>query len=570
MSDDQHRPPLPPPDGPTRKIGPYEQSLRDQSQRIAKAVARRSARRRRYRVLAAIAVLAIAGGIAFGAQKFFGDADTAPLGSSTSAVPTHCDNPSTVSVAVPAAMEPALREVAAALADKEDGPCTTFSLRPAEAGIVSRTLDTAARPHGWITDSSLWVEQANAAGGKLTPSEPFASTAVVVAMAGDRAEALGDAPTWADLLGAEGGVSFPDPNTSTIGAFSLASLSTSVPSDRFTPAVTTSAKTAATTLTPAMLAESTTVKSAPVAEAALVDFNGSNPAESLAAVAPSEGAAPLEYSLVTTTEDPEAAKSLSAFSTYLASEPARAILAKHGFRVPGGAQPTAPEQVVGTVKLTEPPNPEIVATIRKVWTKAAPTHQVLVALDVSGSMLGRTEKGIKLALAQNGVRTALAALPEASRTALWVFSNHIGTQGDDFKSLADFAPMSDAKHRGSLERGIAGLDKVVGGGSGLYDSIFTAYQNATRSFQAGRTNALVVIVDGPNEDDYGLTLDQLRQKLAGAKNAGRPVKLVIVGLGDAPDAEALTSLTKLVGGRYVGVPRPQDMESAIVGAVTAP
>ena len=570
MSDDQQGHPIPPPDGPTRKIGPYEQSLRDQSQRIARAVARRAARRRRYRVLAALVAVAVIAAVAFGAMRLFGRSDNAPVASSTSAVPTHCANPSTVTVAVPAAMQPALKEVAAALADKEDGPCTTFSLQSAEAGIVSRTLATAARPHGWITDSSLWVDQANAAGNKLTAAEPFASTAIVVAMPADRAQSLGDAPTWADLLGAEGGITFPDPNTSTVGAYGLAALSTSVPSDRFTPTVTASATSPATTTDPGALAGSATSKAVPVPEAALVDFNATNAAQPLAAVAPSEGAAPLEYSLVTTTEDSAATKSLQAFGAYLTSEQARSILTKHGFRVPRGPEPAAPEKLVGTVKDAEAPSAETVANIRQVWSKAAPQRQVLIVLDVSGSMLGRTDKGIKLALAQNGVRTALAALPETARVAFWVFSNHIGAQGDDFKSLAAFAPMSDAGQRASLERSIAGLDKVVGGGSGLYDSIYNAYQNASSAYQPGRTNTVVLIVDGPNEDDYGLTLDQLRQKLATDKNAARPVQLVIVGIGDAPDANALTPLTKLVGGRYVAVSRPEDIESAIVGAVTAP
>ena len=127
------------------------------------------------------------------------------------------------------------------------------------------------------------------------------------------------------------------------------------------------------------------------------------------------------------------------------------------------------------------------ANIRQVWSKAAPQRQVLIVLDVSGSMLGRTDKGIKLALAQNGVRTALAALPETARVAFWVFSNHIGAQGDDFKSLAAFAPMSDAGQRASLERGIAGLDKVVGG---------VSVGSTTRSTTPTRTPARPTSPDG--------------------------------------------------------------------------
>lgn len=567
MSDDGDRQPIPPPDGSGRKIGPYEQSLREQSQRIARAVARRAARRRRYRILAGVVGVAIVAGIAYGAVKFFGGPDSAPLTSSTSAVPQHCDDPNSVSLAVPPAMVPALRDVAKALASTEDGPCTTFVITSAEAALVARTLDTAARPQGWVTDSSLWVEQATAGGAKLRTTEPFASSAVVVAMDSDRAKTLGSAPTWADIIGVEGGVRFPDPNTSTVGAFSLAALSASLPADAFAATVTASAKAPLAAIDPASLIRAEPPIAAPVAEAALVDFNAANPASALAAVGPAEGVAPLQYSLVTATDDGESSESLQALHTYLGSDKARDILAKHGFRV-SGAQPTAPEPQVGAVKLAEPPSAEAVAKVREAWTSTTPQRQVLVALDVSGSMLSRSGQGTRLALAQNAVRAGLASLPESSRTALWVYSNHIGTQGDDFKSLADFGPMSDPKHRAGLERGLAGLDKVVGGGSGLYDSISAAYIAATKSYQAGRTNAIVVIVDGPNEDDFGLSLEQLRSKLARAKNASRPVELIIVGLGEAPDAGALGDLATLVGGRYIAAPQADDLEQAIVGAIT--
>lgn len=568
MTDEEGRRPLPPPDGPGRKIGPYEQSLRDQSKQIARAVARRAARRRRNRVLAGIAVLAVLGGGAFGALKLFGGPSSTPTAASTSAVPTHCSNPNTVRLAVPAAMGPAMAQVTAALAEHTDGPCTTFDLASTEASVVFRTLGTGARPDGWVTDSGLWLEQAVAGGAKLTATEPFASSAIVVAMSPERAGSLQGSPSWADLTSGRDPVRFPDPSRSTVGLLSLAAASAGQSANGLSRLVTAAAQAPVGTTEPASLAQADSAPAVPVAEAALVDHNRARPRDALTAVAPADGTAPLEYSLITTTSDAAASDSIRALADYLRSDEAKKILGEHGFRVPGVPAPTSAEPMVGAVKLAEAPSARLLAQIRTVWNAATPQRQVLLALDVSGSMLTRTEEGTRLALAQDAVRTAMASLPETSRTALWVFSNHIGVRGDDFNGLTGYGAMADAGHRAALEKGVAGVEKTVGGGSGLYDSILAAYLAAKKSYLVGQSNAVVVVVDGPNEDDYGLDLKGLRAKLTAAKDPAKPVQVVIVGIGDAPDAAAMESVAKLTGGRYIPAPQPDDLRLALVGAVT--
>jgi hypothetical protein len=565
VSDEDVRGPLPPPDGPGRRIGPYEQSLRDQGKQVARAVARRAARRRRTRVLAGLLAVVLLGGGAYAAMRWFGGTEAPSFTSSTSAVPTHCDNPSTVTVAVPAAMGPALTEVTAALADSEDGPCTTFELTSAEAPITYRTLGTAARPQAWVTDSSIWVEEANTAGSKLKAAEPFATSAIVVALSPDRAQSYKSAPKWADLATGKDAVRFPDPGRSTVGLLSLAAVGSGSPAG-LGSIITAAAKVPANAAEPASVAKAGIA--VPVAEAALVEYNRANPSGSLAAVAPQDGTAALEYSLVPTTDDATSVAAIGALSAYLRSDAAKEILADHGFRVPGAAAPTAAEPLVGSITTAPMPKTQMLTQVRQLWNTATPQRQVLIALDVSGSMLDRTDRGTPLALAQDAVRVSMASLPETSRTAFWVFSNHIGERGDDFLPLTGYGAMSDAKHRAALEKGVASLDKKVGGGSGLYDSILAAYKSAQGSFVAGRVNSVVVVVDGPNEDDYGLDLGRLRGQLVTLSDAARPVRLVFVGIGNKPPVAELTGLTKLTGGGYIAVEKPQDLGQALVQAVT--
>jgi Mg-chelatase subunit ChlD len=363
-------------------------------------------------------------------------------------------------------------------------------------------------------------------------------------------------------------VRFPDPSRSTVGLLSLAAATTGQAADGIARIVTTAAKTPAGTTEPASLAQAEAAPAVPVAEAALVEHNRARPGDALTAVAPAEGTAPLEYSLITTTEDATAAEPITALADYLRSDDAKKILGEHGFRVPGVPEPTAAEPMVGTVKLAEAPSAQLLTQIRTVWNAATPRRQVLLTLDVSGSMLTRTEQGTRLALAQDAVRTAMASLPETSRIGLWVFSNHIGVRGDDHVGLTNYGAMADARHRAALEKEIAGLERTVGGGSGVYDSIYAAYVAAKKYFLTGQTNTVVVVVDGPNEDDYGLTLDALKAKLAAEKDPARPVQIVVVGIGDAPDAAAMTAVAKLTGGRYIPAAQPEDLRRAVVGAVT--
>ena len=98
-----------------------------------------------------------------------------------------------------------------------------------------------------------------------------------------------------------------------------------------------------------------------------------------------------------------------------------------------------------------------------------------------------------------------------------------------------------------MEKALAGLTESVGGGSGLYDAVAAAYDRGRASWAAGHTDSVVVVADGPNEDDYGLTLGLLKQRLASAKDPARPVRVVLVGLGDKADAASIKDIAGRLG-----------------------
>ncbi len=75
------------------------------------------------------------------------------------------------------------------------------------------------------------------------------------------------------------------------------------------------------------------------------------------------------------------------------------------------------------------------------------------------------------------------------------------------------------------------------------------------------------MADGPNEDDYGLTLDLLRQRLAAAKDPARPVRVVLIGLGPAADVQAMQEIAAAAGGTYLAAPTLDDLEPVLLRAL---
>ena len=200
---------------------------------------------------------------------------------------------------------------------------------------------------------------------------------------------------------------------------------------------------------------------------------------------------------------------------------------------------------------------------RAAWTSVAPKAQALLALDVSGAMLRRTPEGTRLDVLQAAVLRSIAGIQPSNTLALWAYSLHIGTKGDDFRPLRGAGSLGDGKHFLAVRESIADLDRTVGGGRGLYDTIAAAYEQARSTFAKGNDNSVVVVTAGPNEDDYGASLQILTDRINELKDPARPVRVDIIGFGTEPDAKAMTSIAKLTGGRYLPAPEPGDLDAAL-------
>lgn len=546
------------PDSTGRRIGPYEQSLRVSARRAElEHRLRARAARRRHAVIAAVTVVAVAVAGFVGWRLLSPEAPPSAVPSGAAA-PASCDDPTPVTVAAAPAVAPIVSSLAEGLSTHEDGPCAAFTIESAEAFTVARTVGSQAEPDAWVTDSAEWIQRAQSlAARELTVTDPFASSSIVVALSPAAADELGNRATWSALLTGSTPVRVPDPNRSAVGSAVLGAAAPGLAPAKITEIARAGPSTPVPDLKAAAASKSPVGVVVPAAQ--LLAFNESNAGQALAALAPVEGAPFLSYSLVTINARPEVAKLIAEFGDYLGSDAARDPLSEAGFTTPDGPEAQVPTPLHGTITAKPAPEADVLASVRAAWTSASPKRQTLLALDVSGSLLRRTDGGTRLAVMKDAVSWAVAGIAPSNTLALWAYSLHIGTKGDDFRVLLDAGAVGDGNHFLAVRKNIAGLDRTVGGGRGLYDTIAAAYQKAVSSFAKGFDNSVVILADGPNDDDYGASLEILTDRITQLKDPARPVRIDIVGFGSEPDAKSMTAIAELTGGRYLPAPEPGNL-----------
>ncbi|GAA6524367.1 substrate-binding and VWA domain-containing protein [Intrasporangium sp. DVR] len=558
--------------------------------RVQEAVQRQQQRRRQVRItvsaVAAVAVVA-AGAVGFQLLRGGGGAalsapGVAPDAPTTQLVASGCSRPAELTVAVPAAMAPAFTEIVGAFNAQPGVPCASFTVVPREASTVAQSMAGPTRPDAWVTDAGLWLEQANRrAGLGLVADEPFAASPVLLAMGGDAAEDA-EGSGWAELARTGPDLVLPDPATSTVGLLTLSASAAhwSEPVLRQVAESSRSVRAGDSALVAA--SDGRRDVATPVSRAELVAYNTTNPRSPLAAVAPSDGAPALEYSLVAVADGTVASRVLRSLRDFLASDAARAVVARHGFTPPGEADTPQPSEaatpasagvgapatttVRGTVKTLAPPALATVEKLRDTWAALQPAPQAILALDTSATTLGRLDGETILDRITEAAQVGIATLPDRSKVGVWLYGQHLGPKGEDHRALVSPAALSGAGQLQAIAKGLGSMSSVAGGGRGLYDTVIAAVGAARAQAQPGRANTAVVVTAGPNDDDFGASLGAVKAAL-GKTASGQGVHLVIIGVGAKPDATVLTEVAAAAGGSYRAVQQGNELAPAISAAL---
>jgi Ca-activated chloride channel family protein len=267
----------------------------------------------------------------------------------------------------------------------------------------------------------------------------------------------------------------------------------------------------------------------------------------------------------------------AAFLDLLQSTEGQQRLQRFGFRDSSRqATPQLGEQ--NTIRPdTAPPEPErmdvaMVGPVLQAWRGLSQTGNLLSVLDVSGSM--KTEVpgtgASRLELSIQGSIAGLQLLDPNTISGLWEFSTEIGPNGEDYRELVPLGPLGDEVNgRPRLETVVERLQGLrPREDTGLYDTIAAAYEHLLDNHEPGRINALVIFTDGKNDDDDGMSLQQLQARLRELVDPERQVLILAVGYGPEADFEALNAVTSVTDGKLYALDRPEDIRNVFIDVQT--
>ncbi len=494
-------------------------------------------------------------------------------------------------------------------------PATTASAVALKHGVALTGLGpagkSAAVPDVWVPDSSTWLLRlrSEASGFVPTDGKSIAQSPVVVAMPEPVAQQVGWPDKklgWSDLLvkmttGNSLRTGIVDPTRDAAGLAGLLALGSATGNDPAAKATQVGALRALAagssslrddllqkfprSLDAADLASS--ISAAPLSEEDVVAYNAERPQVKLAALYLDPTPPALDYPFAVMPEV-DLTKSAAAIGLREALEQPsfKNELAASGLRAPDGTAGTGFAAPVGAPQASPAAAPpagsgaqgtaaaglDAGALNRALGSWAAITlpGRALAVFDVSGSMLTKVPTAGGLTRAEVTRRAAsqgLALFDDKWAVGTWIFSTElVGKQ--PWKEIEPISPL--ASRRAALQDSIQQIRPKEGGQTGLYDTALAAYRNVLDTWQAGRVNSVLLFTDGANKNPDGISRATLVAELKKLADPKRPVRLVIIGIGNEVDRDELEAIAKATSGGGVFVaPDPAKIADIFLEAISS-
>lgn len=523
-----------------------------------------------------------------------------------------CSGKATATIIASPATAPILEGLSRQWVTKEpavDGKCASVLIETKDSAEMATALQnpwdskvSGPAPDAWVPQSTAWVRKAasDADAERMIPDlQPsIARSPTVIAMPKAMAEKLGwpqKALNWQDIINAatnkDGWAAYgqpawgqfrlgmTNPAISTAGLLALTAILDADDDEEISPeeqenlyrlksVMKVYADRTEDILTE-FIKQSTQstengmkyISAFPALEQDVLNHNLRNPKAPLVAIYPNNGSIEADHPFLVLNAEwsrTEQQRVATEFMTFVRGDVGEKQLLDAGFRdpnrVPGKdltlANGLAPQ-------ITAMPRavllPESVARTVTTWTAATRSTNVLLVLDVSGSMnekvpgFGKT----RLTLAKKAATDAVTLFSDDARVGLWVFSSaQQGTR--DYRVVVPLDKLSNTidgrTRRAQMVSAIDGL--VARNDTGLYDTVAAAQKALLDAYQPGSLNLVVVISDGKNDDPTGgLSLDQLKTQLtANVTSSGHKVPIATVAYGVEADFVSLREISTLTGG----------------------
>lgn len=483
-----------------------------------------------------------------------------------------CGDIPTFTVAADPAIAPALAKVTDGVNPKELG-CAKLTVDAKPSALTATML---GKPNGapslWVPDSSLWLARVLRTTGTPLDSanQSVARTPLVVV---SRQAEIPKFDSWLGVL-KQPGLRLGNPLEDMVSAGPMLGALAEAEQGKSDPNAITAA------LVPIAQAQLTNTKQtssderlgevtkdggvAVATEQQFVEYVAKHPDAKLAATVPATGAPVMNYPIAVTEAAPDrhekAKQTGEALATLLSGDAGKDALAGTGFRGPDFAPLDG--KGVGKVDVLTANDLIALETAMKRYAVLALPSRMLAVLDVSGSMKFAAGPTTRVGLLSQAIDNGLPLFPDNAQIGLWAFSIDKGGPGQDWRELLPIRTLSDAVGDKTQRQLLAdeghGLDALVGGGTGLYDTTLAAWRKVQSSYDPHYINSVVIITDGTNEKPNGITLDQLLATLKKEQDPARPVVLITLGITDDADADVLKQMADATPGGASRVARSAD------------
>ena len=200
--------------------------------------------------------------------------------------------------------------------------------------------------------------------------------------------------------------------------------------------------------------------------------------------------------------------------------------------------------------LLSPPGPAVIDRVLDNWAELRKPANVLLVIDVSGSMEATVGSGGKtrLDLAKQAAIESLSQLASNDQVGLWIFSTRLNGKAD-YRELVPIGPMDaqveGVQRRALIKAEVKGLSSESD--TGLYDTALASYEFVKAEHSPDAINAVVLLTDGRNDDYNGISLDRLLTGLSSGQT-DRPVRMFTISYGSEADFEVLKRIAHATDG----------------------
>ncbi|APA99376.1 VWA domain-containing protein [Nocardia seriolae] len=194
--------------------------------------------------------------------------------------------------------------------------------------------------------------------------------------------------------------------------------------------------------------------------------------------------------------------------------------------------------------------------------------QATVLLDVSSSMSAAEGYGTRLANAVAALGSTMNVMPPDFGLGVWEYSKNLDGN-NPYKVLTPTAPLGNDQ-RAAISQALTTVTAGPSKPDRTYPTLEAAYKNVLANYASARTNSILLITDGP-EDDSPVTGDQLLADIAAATDPAHPVRIDVIVI-NGPGTQTLQTLTQRTGGTYTKVNTTADLPfgTAVSQALTTP